>query len=365
MGDIKKGLEGVVALDTSISFIDGLQGILKYRGIEVEHLAEMSYDAVSYLLINGILPDEQELTDYSSRLKNERFLHHNMADVLKICEFGIESLDLLRTAISCSAHFDTEKDIHSPEANINKAIRLVAKFPTMVAALERNRIGVEPIGPNNDLSHGANFLYMLTGRIPTDLEAEAIEKDFILSAEHELNPSTFSLRIAASTLSDLYSAIICGLCTLKGPLHGGARKGVMDMLDEVISPDNAENYIQDKISKKEKIMGFGHRVYKTYDPRAQVYKDIARRISLENGDTVWYDMAEKLEHIMYHEFIELRGKPIYPNVDFYSAVVYKYLDIPSELATSVFAIGRVSGWIAHCLEQYSDNRVIRPRANFV
>jgi len=242
---------------------------------------------------------------------------------------------------------------------------MVAKFPTIVAAIERNRLGMEAIAPNKELSHGANFLYMLSGKIPTELETEAIEKDFILSAEHELNPSTFSLRVAASTLSDIYSAIISGICTLKGPLHGGARKGVMDMLDEIEDMENVESYLQNKINKKEKIMGFGHRVYKTYDPRAHVYRDIARRLSLENGDTFWFDMAEKIEQTMYHEFVEARGKPIYPNVDFYSAVVYKYLNIPPELATSVFAIGRVSGWIAHCFEQYSHNRIIRPRANYV
>jgi citrate synthase len=362
---MKKGLDGVVALDTRISFIDGLQGVLKYRGIEIESLVGLSYDAVSYLLINGNLPSESELSNYCNRLKSERQINGTMFNILKICDCGIESLDMLRTAISCNSHFDNELDVHSAEANLNKAIRLVAKFPTIVTAFERSRLGMQPIAPNNDLSHGANFLYMLHGRIPTELEAEAIEKDFILSAEHELNPSTFSLRIAASTLSDIYSSIICGLCTLKGPLHGGARKGVMDMLDEVVNNDNVATYIQDKISKKEKIMGFGHRVYKTYDPRSQLYKDIARRIAQEKGDTVWYDIAQELEQIMYHEFIELRGKSIYPNVDFYSAVVYKYLDIPSELATSVFAIGRVSGWIAHCLEQYSDNKVIRPRANYV
>ncbi|MEZ5335120.1 MAG: citrate/2-methylcitrate synthase [Methanolobus sp.] len=190
-------------------------------------------------------------------------------------------------------------------------------------------------------------------------------KDLILSAEHELNPSTFALRISASTLSDLYSAVICGLCTLKGPLHGGARKGVMDMLDEIGTIENVKDYVLGKLERKEKIMGFGHRVYKTYDPRAVIYKDVARRLAIENGDCFWFDMAEEIEHILYHEFIELRGKPIYPNVDFYSAVIYKYLDIPAELATSIFAMGRVSGWIAHCMEQYADNRVIRPRAHFV
>ncbi|WP_319507221.1 citrate/2-methylcitrate synthase [uncultured Methanolobus sp.] len=365
MEEMKKGLEGVVALDTKISFIDGIQGILMYRGIKIEDLADLSYDAVSYLLINGNIPNETELFEYSQEIKKNRQINGKQIEVLNEFDFGIEALDGLRTAISCTAHFDLENNHHSPDANKNKSIRLVAKFPTIVAALHQASFGQEPIEPNDELSHGANFLYMLTGRIPTELEAEAMEKDLILSAEHELNPSTFALRIAASTLSDLYSAVICGLCTLKGPLHGGARKGVMDMLDEVGTIENVQSYVLDKLEKKEKIMGFGHRVYKTYDPRARIYKDVARRLSIEKGDSSWFDMAEEIERILYHEFVEIRGKPLYPNVDFYSAVVYKYLDIPAELATSIFAIGRVSGWIAHCMEQYADNRVIRPRAHFV
>ncbi|MDG6244124.1 MAG: citrate/2-methylcitrate synthase [Methanolobus sp.] len=365
MEEMKKGLEGVVALDTRISFIDGIQGVLKYRGIRIEDLVDFPYDVISYLLINANIPDETELSEYSNRLKEDRFIDGKLVEVLKGFDFGTDALDGLRTAVSCTAHFDEENNHHSPDANRNKTVRLVAKFPTIVAALHRSSIGEEPIEPSKELSHGANFLYMLTGRPPTELEAEAMEKDLILSAEHELNPSTFSLRIAASTLSDMYSAVICGLCTLKGPLHGGARKGVMDMLDEVGSREYARDYVLQKLERKEKVMGFGHRVYKTYDPRARIYRDVARRLAIERGDTGWYEMAEEIEHILYHEFIEIRGKPIYPNVDFYSAVVYKYLDIPSELATSIFAMGRVSGWIAHCMEQYCDNKVIRPRAHSV
>ncbi|WP_340817950.1 citrate/2-methylcitrate synthase [Methanolobus sp. WCC4] len=365
MEEMKKGLEGVVALDTKISFIDGIQGILMYRGIRIEDLVDLPYDAVSYLLINGKLPDEAELNEYSLKLKENRHINCKLVDFLKDLSLGSEELDGLRTAISCTAHFDEENNHHTVDANQNKTARLVAKFPTIVAALHRGSHGLDVISPDNDLSHGANFLYMLTGRMPTELEAEAMEKDLILSAEHELNPSTFSLRIAASTLSDMYSAVICGLCTLKGPLHGGARKGVMDMMDEIGNIENAKDYVLGKLERKEKVMGFGHRVYKTYDPRAKIYKDVARRLAIENGDTSWFDMAEEIEHILYHEFVEMRGKPIYPNVDFYSAVVYKYLDVPAELATSIFAMGRVSGWIAHCMEQYSDNRVIRPRAHTI
>ncbi|WP_235856240.1 citrate/2-methylcitrate synthase [Methanolobus halotolerans] len=365
MQETKKGLEGIVALDTSISFIDGMQGILKYRGIDIEHLAEMSYETISYLLINGILPGEQELAAYSNRLKSERRINGEMIDIMRVCNYGTEALDSLRTAISCTAHMDHENDNNSLDANKNKAVRLIAKLPTMIAALYRCKSGDFPFQPDETLSHGANFLYMLRGEAPSAIEAEAIEKDFILSAEHELNPSTFALRIAASTLADVYSAIITGLCTLKGPLHGGARRGVMEMLDEVAVPENANNYVLYKLSRKEKIMGFGHRVYRTYDPRSRIFKDMAKRVAKENGDPTWYEVAESLEHVMYREFLDVRGRPIYPNVDFYSAVIYKYLRIPPELATSVFAIGRVSGWTAHCFEQYADNRVIRPRAHYI
>ena len=365
MQETKKGLEGIVALDTSISFIDGMQGILRYRGIDIERLAEMSYETVSYLLVNGTLPDDQELDAYSRRLKTERRINGEMIDIMKVCNYGTEALDSLRTAISCVALMDHENDNTSLEANRNKAVRLIAKIPTMIAAIYRCKGGNFPYQPDEDLSHGANFLYMLKGEKPSAIEAEAIEKDFILSAEHELNPSTFALRIAASTLADAYSAIIAGLCTLKGPLHGGARKGVIEMLDEVEFPENANDYVLFKLSRKQKIMGFGHRVYRNYDPRSRIFKEMAKKVAKENGDTTCYEVAENLEHVMYREFLEVRGRPIYPNVDFYSAVIYKYLGIPSELATSVFAIGRVSGWTPHCFEQYMDNRVIRPRAHYI
>lgn len=363
--EVKKGLEGVVALDSQISFIDGVKGILKYRGIEIEKLSDLSYDAVSFLLIHGKLPNAEELENYSLELRNERRINRRLLDILNFCDFENESMDALRTAISVCAHFDEDSHNISKEANIRKTTRLVARFPTIVAAFYRLANGMEIVDPDPSLAHGANFLYMLRGKRPTEIEAEAMEKDFILSAEHELNPSTFALRITASTLSDLHSAIISGLCTLKGPLHGGARKGVMEMLDEIGSKDNIKPYIQERLEKKQRIMGFGHRVYKTYDPRALVYKEIVRKVAVEKGDSHWFDLAEQIESTMYQEFVENRNKPIYPNIDFYSGVLYKDLGIPSYLATSIFAIGRVSGWIAHCLEQYADNRVIRPRAHFV
>ncbi len=365
MDQVKKGLEGVVALDTQISFIDGVQGILRYRGIEIEKLADLSYDAVSYLLIYGKIPDAGELKPFSMELIKERDVHPHLLDMLKFCDFEHEFLDALRTAISVCAHFDEDLNDISEQANVRKAIRLIARFPTLVAAFYRMANGLEVISPDPSLSHGANFLYMLRGALPTALEAQAMEKDFILSAEHELNPSTFALRITASTLSDMHSAVISGLCTLKGSLHGGARKGVMDMLDDIGSADNIAAYVQEHLEHKQRIMGFGHRVYKTYDPRARIYRDIAMQVATEKGKNHWFDLAREIESVMYHEMVENKHKPIYPNVDFYSGVLYKDLDIPSYMATSIFAIGRISGWMAHCMEQYADNRVIRPRAHFV
>lgn len=365
MEDIKKGLENVIALETQITYIDGEKGILEYRGYNVNELSKLSYETVSYLIINGKLPDGNEFESFSNQLKKERAIDDGTVDILKMCNLDIEAIDVLRTAISYLSHHDSDLNDHSYEANMRKAVRLIAKFPTIVAAYYRIKNNQEPISPDASLSHGANFLYMLKGEKPDGVEAKLIDLDFILSTEHELNASTFSTRITASVLSDIYSAIITGLSTLKGSLHGGARMEVMKMLDDVSSPENAEQHVLDLIEDNQRIMGFGHRVYKTYDPRARIYKSLARHISEERGDTRWLEIAERIEEVVHRELVEKRGKDIRPNVDFYSAVVYKYLEIPPEFASAIFAIGRVSGWIAHCMEQYADNRVIRPRAKYV
>lgn len=365
MQEIKKGLEDIIALETKICFIDGINGILQYRGIDINDLSDYSYDAVSYLLIHGKLPDENELTTFSNQLRNNMGIDEELIQVLSMCNFNIEGMDALRTTVSYMSHCDPELNTNSFEANIHKATTLIAKFPTIVATFYRKKHELDYVPPDPTLSHGENFLYMMKGSKPSELEAEIIEKDFILSAEHELNPSTFATRITISTLSDLHSSIITGLSTLKGPLHGGARMAVMNMLNDISVPEKAEEHVLDLILRKQKVMGFGHRVYKTYDPRARIYKELARKLAEEKGDPIWFDIAEKIEKTAFHEFVEKRNKPLYPNVDFYSAVVYMYLQIPPQLATSIFAIGRVSGWAAHCLEQYEDNRVIRPRARFI
>jgi citrate synthase len=349
-------------MSKNICFIDGLEGILKYREIDINQLVELPYDAISYLLIQGDLPADQELAEYSARLHGEREINREVMDVIRMCKLDIDAMEALRTIVSFISQFDPDLDDSSPEGNMRKAIRLIAKIPTIVAAYYRVANGKDPVPPDASLSHGANFLYMLKGRKPSELEAEVMEKDFILSAEHELNASTFSSRVTASTLSDLYSAVVSGLCTLKGPLHGGARAEVMTMLEEIGNPGNAEKYVLEKIGNREKIMGFGHRVYKTYDPRGTIFKQLSKQLAEAKGDMHWYDTAEAIENTVVRELVEKKGKPIYPNVDFYSGVIYKYMDIPPQLATAIFAIGRVSGWIAHCFDQYEKKKIIRPRA---
>jgi citrate synthase len=365
LSEIKKGLEDATILETRIAFIDGEKGILQYRGHDINDLSKLSYVSVAYLLLNGKLPEEKELEDFAREIKSHRKISFEIRNVLNVCNFNVEAMEALRTAVSYMSHCDVDLKDNSFEANIRKTIRLIAKFPTVVAAFKRVREGLDPFQPDPSLTHGENFLYLLTGKRPDPLDAESIEKDFILSAEHELNASTFAARIAASTRSDIHSGVVSGLSTLNGELHGGARMKVMDMLDEIGTPDNAGDYVMNLISKKERIMGFGHRVYKTYDPRAVIYKSQVEKIAKAKNDSTWFEMAQNIENTVLEEMVKKKNRPIYPNVDFYSGVLYKYLDIPPLLATSVFAIGRVSGWCAHIMEQYADNRLIRPRAKFV
>ncbi|MBD3190688.1 MAG: citrate/2-methylcitrate synthase [Candidatus Heimdallarchaeota archaeon] len=365
MADIKDGLEGILALETSISFIDGKEGVLEYRGRNIQDLIDRSFDEIVYLLLHRQLPNEKEHEDFTKLLRSKRDLDESTKNVLRLCNYNIEAMDALRTAISHMSHCDPDLNDNSFEANIRKAIRLIAKTPTIVSGFQRVREGETLLEPDLTLSHGANFLYMLKGEKPSSLEARIMETDFILSAEHELNASTFSTRVTASTLSDIHSAIISGLGTLKGTLHGGARLAVINLVDDIESPEKTEEYIMDLIRNKQRIMGFGHRVYKTIDPRAKIFKKMAREIAEEKDDMKWYTIAETIENVVIREIVEKKGKPIYPNVDFYAGIIYKYLDLPARLATAIFAIGRISGWIAHCLEQYKNNRLIRPRAKYI
>ncbi|MGC9779462.1 MAG: citrate/2-methylcitrate synthase [Candidatus Heimdallarchaeota archaeon] len=365
MSKFKKGLEGIIALETEISYIDGEKGILEYRGHRIDKLAELSYEEVVHLLLYDKLPNTEELDRFSNLLKERRDLSIQTEECMHYHNFNIEAMDALMTAFAHMSHGDPDLSHNSIEANIRKAIRLISKAPTIVAYFQRIHEGKEIIKPNELLPHCSNFLYMLRGEVPTKLESRILDLDFILSAEHELNASTFAVRVTTSTLSDIHSAIISGIGTLKGVLHGGARLAVMNMLDEIGSPKKTDEYIMNLINNKQRIMGFGHRVYKVVDPRANIFRDLAKRIAEEKKDMKWYNIGVKIEEVVTRELVEKQGKPIYMNVDFYSGIIYKYLNIPPKLATAIFALGRITGWLAHALEQYRDNRLIRPRAKYI
>jgi citrate synthase len=363
MSSVSKGLADVIALETRISYIDGLRGKLEYRGYDIDELSRTDYETVAYILLMGDGLDHNEVQMLRGLLRSERDVDAEVKGLIEKYAKDVEALDILRTSVSILGHIDDEDN--SIDASLVKGIKLIAKFPTIVALYHRYREGLEPVDPDPNLGHGENFLYMLRGRRPSRLEAKVMDLDFVLSAEHGLNASTFAARIAASTLSDIYSAVISAISTLKGHLHGGARGRVMEMLDQIGYPENSEEYIMGLIDRKERIMGFGHRVYKTMDPRARIYKKYARMLAEEIGDMKWYHLAESVENVVIRELVINRGKPIYPNVDFYSPVIYKYLGIPKSLSTALFAIGRIAGWVAHYIEQRTDNKLIRPRAKYI
>lgn len=359
----QKGLEGVPAVTTGISVIDGKKGKLRYRGIPIEDLAKnASFEEVVFLLWFGKLPTKLELKAFVNDLRSHRKLDKSVIPILKKGVKNMTSMDALRTITSYLAQFDPDlnHDDDDPKATVRKAIKLTAQYPTIVAHYWRLSQSKSVIQPKKDLAPGANFLYMLTGKMPNKLEAQAMELDFLLTAEHGMNASTFTTRVATSTLTDLHSALVAGLCTLKGPLHGAAREKVYDMLTEIKRPENVAPYVDAKIQSHGRIMGFGHRVYKTMDPRARIFRDVAHKLGKAHNEKTWYEVCDTMEHLMTEEFVKKRGKPLYPNVDFYTGAVYKYLGIPSTLSTGVFAIGRVAGWSAHFMEQRANNRLIRP-----
>ncbi len=352
-----KGLEGVVALESGISSIIG--SVLTYRGIGIDELAESaSYEEVVYLLWNSRLPNRAELADLDQQLKASANLPAQIIEWIKTFPPSVHPMDALRTAVSALGLYDPDTADMSKEANLRKAIRLTAQIPTIVCAIGRARDGKEPIGPRADLSIAANFVYMLTGDEPDPIAVKAIDTALVLHADHELNASTFSARETVSTLADMHSGVVSAIGTLKGPLHGGANEAVMRMLLKVGSMEKIDQFIEDALANKEKIMGFGHRVYKNGDPRAKHLKLMSEKLSQLKGDTRWYDMSVRIDDTVVKE------KGLLPNVDFYSASVYYMLGIPIDLFTPVFATSRISGWLAHIMEQYADNRLIRPRADY-
>jgi citrate synthase len=353
-----KGLEGIVAAQSSISSI--IDGVLTYRGYDIDDLAEnASFEEVVYLLWHGKLPTQAELDQLIKDLNANAAVPAPVIEQMKLYPKDTNSMAALRTAVSSLALYDPEANDMSPEANLRKAIKLQAKIPSIVAAFARIRNGQEPLASKGYSSIEANFLYQLTGKEPDKVAIEALDKALVLHADHELNASTFAARVTVATLTDIYSGITSAIGTLKGPLHGGANEAVMAMLEEIGTYENIESYINEKLEKKEKIMGFGHRVYKNGDPRAKHLQKMSLELGKITDNMKWYNMSIKIEEMVTGQ------KGLKPNVDFYSASVYTSLEIPRDLFTPIFAISRTSGWTAHMLEQYADNRLIRPRAEYV
>lgn len=354
--EVKKGLEGVIVAESKIGLIDGMQGKLYYCGYSIETLAEhCTYEEVAYLLLYGRLPNRKELGAFSKDLIRHRRLPDHIVRMMKTFCRGMTSMEALRTTVSALSCGDPDARKVSLDAHLHNGTALIAKFPTIVAHFNRIRRGQRIVQPDPKLSHAANFLYMMDGKKPDELSTRAMDLDLVLHAEHGFNASSFAARVTISTLSDMHSALTTGIGTLKGPLHGGAAQAVMQMLNQIKDRKYAEEWVKSALSKHQLVMGFGHRVYKTYDPRARILKRTAREISQARGNMRWYDMADKVEEVM------VREKKLYPNVDFYSAIVYHNLGLPMDLDSPIFAISRSAGWVAHCLEQYRDNKLIRPR----
>ncbi len=353
------GLEDVVAATSAICEVDGKEGRLLYYGIDVKDLAaHSSFEETVYLLWHGRLPTRDELAELREQLGANRALPAEVSRMLAVFPKEAVPMEVLRTTVSILSMYDPDDRDNSREANVRKATRLVAQAPTIVAAIQAIREGREPVAPRSDLSLAANFLYMLFGKEQDDTVVHALDVALILHADHELNASTFAARVTAATLSDMYSAIVSAIGALKGPLHGGANEQVFTMLRTIGSPDKADAYLTAQFAKGVKISGFGHRVYRTDDPRATVLRGLSEQLGREKGETTWYDISQAVERKVRAE------KKLYANVDFYSASAYHSMGIPTDLFTPVFAVSRMSGWTAHILEQYANNRLIRPRAEY-
>lgn len=356
----KAGLEGIVAAQSSISDVNGEEGKLIYAGYDIHDLAQhATFEEVIYLLWNGKLPTSSQLETLKAALNAEAGLPTDVIQLIKLIPKNSNPMEMLRTVVSALGLYDPDDADNSIEANERKAIRLTAKFPIIVTTFQRVRNGLEPVHPQSGLSLAANFLYTLKGEEPDDVATRTMDVAFILHADHELNASTFAARVTAATLSDMYSAIVSAIGTLKGPLHGGANEGVIKNLLEIGTIDRVEQWVKDAFAAKKKIMGFGHRVYRTVDPRATHLVEMSRLLGERTGETKWYEMSRKMEEVVTRE------KHLNANVDFYSASTYYALGIPTDLFTPIFACSRISGWTAHVLEQFRNNRLIRPRAEYV
>lgn len=357
-----KGLANTIAAETQASFIDGAKGVLEYVGYDIDSLARNStFEETVFLLWNRRLPNAAELAKLAAELRAEYDLPEAVWQMIRDTPRTAHPMHMLRTLVSALGMFDREADDNSPEANWRKSVRLLAKTPTIVANFDRHRKGKPLVRPDATMDMATNFLNMLNGARPTVAVAKALDVCLILHADHGLNASTFAARVTISTLSDMYSAITTAIGTLKGPLHGGANEEVMHMLNEIGTMDNVEPYIKERLARKDRIMGFGHRVYKAYDPRAGYLKTFAKQIATDTGNQGLYEMSTKIEDIMK---TEVAAKGIYPNVDFFSATTYHSIGIDLDIFTCMFAISRISGWTAHCMEQLAANRLIRPMAEY-
>ena len=358
MVTISKGLDSIYVDENDICFIDGATGRLLYAGFDIADLAaKSSFEETIFILWNRRLPKRQELADMRQQLGEHRNIPKEILELMEGLPTTAHPMDMLRTAVSALAAYDPEWHQNTPDANMRKAFRLTAKFPTITAAYHRIRQGLAIVRPDPARGIADDFLRMLLGRDPDELSTKIMDVCLILHAEHAMNASTFSALVTASTLSDLYSAITSAIGTLKGPLHVGANEEVMKMLLEIRSPEKAPEYVLNQLKAGKKLSGFGHRVYKAYDPRATILKQYALRLSQAKGDLSLFDTAEEVERVMLAQLAEKR---IYPNVDFYSGIVYHLMGIPHDLFTPIFAVSRISGWTAHVLKYWQDNRLLRP-----
>ena len=361
--ELRPGLADVPVAKSAVSYIDGRRARLEYRGIAVETLArESCFEETAYLLLKGDLPTQKELADFDFQLRHHRRIKFRLTDLIKCLPETGHPMYALQATVAAMGMFYPARDVFNAQGNWESVVRLIAKMPTAVAAFHRIRFGDEPIKPRDDLDHAANFYWMLFEKEPSAAVRKVIDACLILHAEHTMNASTFSGRVTGSTLANPYTVISAAIGTLTGPLHGGANEEVLDMLEEIGSVANVKTWVQEADTKKKKFMGFGHRVYKVKDPRATVLQDLAERVFTDSGKPAMYEVALELEKVLAEK---LGPKGIYPNVDFFSGIVYQALGIPRDLFTPVFAIARVAGWLAHWLEQLQDNRIYRPEQIYV
>ncbi|MDQ3755195.1 MAG: citrate synthase [Acidobacteriota bacterium] len=354
------GLRGVVAAQSSIGDVNGEQGILIYQGYDIHDLAaHSSFEETVFLLWHGRLPNRQELDELDRAIGENYALPSQVIDMIRTFPRDAEPMDSLRTAVSALDFYDKNGHDLSREGALRTVLRLTAQLPVITAAIERIRNGQEPIEAKPELNIATNFLYMLKGEMPSEREARIFDVCLLLHADHELNASTFTARVVAGTLADIYGAVTAAIAALSGPLHGGANTNVMKMLLEIGDISRVEDYVHNALAQKQKIMGIGHAVYKTEDPRATHLRQFSKEVGESKGETKWFEMSQKIEETIKRE------KGMYPNVDFYSASTYYMMGIPLDLYTPIFAISRISGWTGHILEQYANNKLIRPRAEYV